>query len=247
MTSSSDWFREWFDSPYYHKLYFERDEKEATLFIDRLLDFLRPPAFSSMLDVACGRGRHARILADRGYDTTGIDLSPANIAYARQFENERLHFYEHDMRRILSTHTFNYAFNFFTSFGYFRTERENSNALRTISLSLKNGGTLVLDYLNGQFAEDHRISHSLKEIDGVAYFLTKWADAGHFYKEIHIEDKKRQAPLDYVEKVARLSLDDFKKLFARHGLQMVQVFGDYELASYDFKKSPRLLMVAEKR
>src|SRR5713226_6599532 len=88
MNIPSEWFREWFDSPYYHKLYFDRDQREARAFIGRLLDHLRPPPDSQMLDIACGRGRHARILAEKGFDTTGIDLAAGSIAWARQYENE---------------------------------------------------------------------------------------------------------------------------------------------------------------
>ena len=84
--SVREWFKEWFNSPYYHKLYFERDEKEAQQFIQRLLDLLSPQKEARMLDVACGRGRHSRFLASLGYDVTGIDISPDSIHYAQQFE-----------------------------------------------------------------------------------------------------------------------------------------------------------------
>ncbi|HXB90869.1 MAG TPA: methyltransferase domain-containing protein, partial [Puia sp.] len=143
-TSTSDnsgeaqaWYREWFDSPYYHKLYFERNDQEAAGFIARLLSVLNPGPGSRMLDVACGRGRHSRILAGYGYDVTGIDLAPRSIAFARQYETEHLHFYQHDMRSIFFINYFDMAFNFFTSFGYFRTKRENDNAIRSVRLSLK--------------------------------------------------------------------------------------------------------------
>src|SRR5882724_8581551 len=133
MEISSEWFRDWFDSPYYHKLYFEHNEQEATTFISRLLDALRPPAGSLMLDVACGRGRHSRILSEKGLDVTGIDLAADSIALARQYENAHLHFYLHDMRSPVRVNYFAYAFNFFTSFGYFRTEREHDNTIRAVS------------------------------------------------------------------------------------------------------------------
>ena len=113
--NAANWFKEWFDSPYYYQLYANRDENEAAALIDRLLDLLQPPPGSTMLDVACGRGRHAGILAKHGFDVTGIDLAPSAIAFARQFENEHLHFYLHDMRRTLCTNCFDYLFNFFTS------------------------------------------------------------------------------------------------------------------------------------
>jgi 2-polyprenyl-3-methyl-5-hydroxy-6-metoxy-1,4-benzoquinol methylase len=79
------WFKDWFNTPYYHQLYFKRDEKEAAAFIDQLIDYLKPPPGSSMLDVACGKGRHSIQLASKGFDVTGIDLSEDSIAEANRY------------------------------------------------------------------------------------------------------------------------------------------------------------------
>jgi len=246
MNVPADWFRQWFNSPYYHKLYFERDEHEAASFIDSLLVYLQPASGSLMLDVACGRGRHARMLAAKGFDVTGFDLSPDSIDFARQFENDHLHFYEHDVRAPFWINYFDYAFNFFTSFGYFRTEREHHNAIRTISQSLKSNGVFVIDYLNAQYAEEHLVPESEKEIDGVHYHLTKKCDETHFYKKIIIADKTLKEPLEFVEKVEKFSLADFKRMLESNGFQIQQVFGDYLLQEYDEKRSPRLLLIAKK-
>jgi SAM-dependent methyltransferase len=246
MTPASDWFREWFDSPYYHKLYFEHNEEEAAGFILRLLARLQPPPESRMLDIACGRGRHARILANRGYDVTGIDLAPSSIAYARQFSNDHLEFYIHDMRQTLCTNCYDYAFNFFTSFGYFRTQRENDKAIHTVSLALKKQGVFVLDYLNSRYAEEHLVHHSEKVIDGVTYHLTKWFDKMHFYKKIVIVDGEKEQPLEYTEKIARFTLEDFTGMTNRGGLVIKEVFGDYDLKPFDIRQSHRLIMIAQK-
>lgn len=247
INSSPEWFREWFDSPYYPQLYKDRDEKEATAFIDNLLSILRPPAQARMLDLACGRGRHSLILAEKGFDVTGVDLSPLSIAYARQFEKDNLRFYQHDMRQTLCTQCFDDVFNFFTSFGYFRTEREHHNTLRTISLSLKKGGVFVLDYLNTPYAEKHLVPHSQNDIDGVHYDLTRYTDQKYFYKRIRIEDKKKEGPLEYTERVARFSLDDFRKMLSLHSLEIQKIFGNYEMEPYDPASSPRLLIIAKRR
>ncbi len=246
MPPSGSWFKEWFNSPYYHQLYINRDEKEAAAFIRLLLNHLQPAPGSLMVDIACGRGRHSKILAAEGYDVTGIDLSPASIDYDRQFESEHLHFFRHDMRLPFWINYFNYAFNFFTSFGYFRTEREHYNAVRTIAQSLKKDGRLVLDYLNVHYAEDHLIHQSEKEIDGVNYYLTKWYDETHFYKKIIIEDEQLPHPLEFTEKVAKFTLGDFNDMFSFHHLQVQEVYGNYQLGPYDVKKSPRLIMIAKK-
>jgi SAM-dependent methyltransferase len=246
MRTPANWFQEWFNSPYYHKLYVDRDEKEAADFIERLLNYLQPAPGSLMLDVACGRGRHAKILAGKGFDVTGIDIAPDSIAFALRSETDKLHFYEHDMRMPFWINYFDYAFNFFTSFGYFKTDREHSNTIRSISQSMKNNGVFVLDYLNVQYAEDHLVHKSVKQIEGTIFHLTKWFDEKHFYKKINIEEDGLQTNLSFTEKVARFTLDDFEKMFAQHGLNIYEVFGDYELKGYDTEKSPRLIMIAKK-
>lgn len=246
MLVRSYWFKEWFNSPYYHKLYFERDEKEAAAFIKKLFDILQPAAHAKLLDVACGRGRHSKLLVANGFDVTGIDLAPASIAIAKQLENERLHFFEHDMRLPFYINYFHYAFNFFTSFGYFRTEREHYNSIRTIANALQPHGTLVIDYLNVHYAEDHLVHKQEKVIDNVTYYITKWFDETHFYKKISIEDEALDAPLAFTEKVAKLSLGDFNDMFAYHQLQLQDVFGDYQLNPYNIKNSPRMIMIARK-
>jgi SAM-dependent methyltransferase len=246
MFNSSTWFKEWFNSPYYHKLYFEHDEKEASAFITRLLNKLSVPEHARLLDVACGRGRHSKLLAAHGFDVTGIDLAPASIAIAKAQENSHLHFYEHDMRLPFWINYFDYAFNFFTSFGYFRTEREHYNAIRTIANALRPNGTIVIDYLNVHYAEDHLVHKQEKVIDDVTYYLTKWYDETHFYKKIEIEDEALEAPLEFTERVSKFSVGDFNDMFAYYHLQLKEVYGDYLLNPYDIKNSPRMIMVAEK-
>lgn len=240
------WFKEWFNTTYYHQLYFKRDDQEAAAFIDKLVTHLRPPKDCRMLDVACGKGRHSIQLAGKGFDVTGIDLSEDSIQDALSQEHDHLHFYQHDMRLPFWINYFDYAFNFFTSFGYFTTQRENDNAIRTISQSLNSNGVFVMDYLNAHYAEDNMVHQSEKEIEGVNYFITRWYDETHFYKKIMIEDDALEEPVVFTEKVAKFSLGDFTDMFAYNGLQIQEVFGDYKFSGYSVKKSPRLIMIAKK-
>lgn len=246
MSDRKPWFKEWFNSPYYYQLYFKRDKKEAANFIDKLVDYLKPKPGSLMLDIACGKGRHSVQLASKGFDVTGIDLSEDSIKKARKKENNHLHFFQHDMRLPFWINYFDYAFNFFTSFGYFNTRREHDNAIRTVSHSLRNDGIFVIDYLNVHFAEDHLIHKSEIEINGVNYYITKWFDETHFYKKIIVEDENLKEPLEYQEKVAKFSLGDFTDMLAFQQMQMQEVFGDYTFNHYNVKKSPRMIMIAKK-
>jgi SAM-dependent methyltransferase len=239
------WFKEWFNSPYYHLLYQHRDEDEAFAFIAALIKQLAPLPGSKMLDVACGKGRHSKALADMGFDVTGIDLSEDSIIEAKRYEADNLHFFQHDMRLPFWINYFDYAFNFFTSFGYFRTLREHENAIRTIAQSMHSQGVFVMDYLNVHYAEDNLQRSQEKIEDGVRFKISKWHDEEHFFKQIQIEDKGITKHL-YTEKVAKFTLGDFTDMFAYHGLQIQEVFGDYHFADYNIRKSPRLIMIAKK-
>jgi SAM-dependent methyltransferase len=240
-----NWFKDWFNSPYYHLLYKNRDEKEAFKFIDQLINYLEPAAGSRMLDVACGKGRHSKALAEMGFDVTGIDLSFESINAALEYQDTNLHFFQHDMRLPFWINYFDYAFNFFTSFGYFKTKREHNNAVRTIAQSLQMNGTLVMDYLNVHYAEDNLEKIATKKVDDVKFFITKWQDEDHFFKQIQVEEKGNVRHLS-TEKVAKFTLGDFTDMFAYQGLQIQEVFGDYHFGEYDIRKSPRLIMIAKK-
>ncbi len=246
MAVNPEWFQDWFNSPYYHKLYFERDEEEAAAFLKRLLLHLKPLPNSRMLDVACGMGRHSLLLSNEGFDVTGIDISHDSIAVARKWENDHLHFLQHDMRLPFYINYFHYAFNFFTSFGYFNTDREHYNGIRTIAQSLRKGGLFVVDYLNVHFAIDHFVHKEEKMINNINYSITRWYDEKHFFKKIIVEDETQEIPFEFTEKVARFTLGDFNDMFSFHQLQVQEVFGDYSFNAYDFRKSPRLILIARK-
>lgn len=240
------WYEDWFNTSYYQQLYACRDDREAAAFIDQLIQYLQPAPGSRMLDVACGRGRHSIQLAEKGFDVTGIDLSTHSIDLALPFERENLHFFVHDMRRSFFINYFQYAFNFFTSFGYFRTQREHDDSIRTIAQSLRPHGIFVLDYLNVHYTEDQLQPDMHKEIDGVQYQIRKWHDDKHFFKQITVADKRQGRSAEFIEKVAKFSLGDFTDMLAYQGMQVKEVFGDYHFSRYDIRQSPRLILMAEK-
>ncbi len=241
------WFKDWFNSPYYHLLYQHRDENEAEQFIQRLISYLKPTKGTTMLDIACGKGRHSKALADMGYDVTGIDLSEASITDAKTEESATLHFYQHDMRRVFRINYFDFAFNFFTSFGYFKTRREHDNAIRMMADSIKPGGILVIDYLNVHYVESQLEPIVTTQVEDVKFHISKWQTAEHFFKQIQITDQEHAAPRHlYTERVAKFSLGDFNDMLSYQHMQILEVFGNYQLGHYDIKLSPRMIIIAQK-
>jgi SAM-dependent methyltransferase len=244
--AAKEWYKDWFNSEYYHKLYFDRDEKEAQRFIERLIGHLQPPPGSRLLDVACGKGRHSRYLADKGFDVTGIDISPDSIHHAKQYEKDNLGFYVHDMRLLFWVNYFDYAFNFFTSFGYFGTRREHDDAVRTIAASLKPGGLVLFDYLNVHYVEERLVHNEEKTIGNTHYEIHRWHDDDFFFKRITITDPALGVPHEHTEKVAKFSLGDFTDMLSFQNMQVTEVFGDYELNPYHVRQTPRMIVAARK-
>ena len=240
------WFKQWFDSAHYHKLYGNRNEREAATFINNLISYLEPARNATMLDLGCGAGRHARELALRGFNVTGIDLSSSNIRLAKKLEIPLLRFIRHDMRIPFGNQYFDFIFNFFTSFGYFKTQNENNGVVRNMSNALKAGGTLVLDYMNVEYVEDRLVPNELKEIDGISYSINRWTDDRFIFKKIMVDDESGNEPIETTEQVAKFRLDDFERMFQAAELSIVETFGDYQLNSFDLKSSPRLIIVAQK-
>ncbi len=242
--ASKEWFGPWFDSPYYHILYEHRDEKEAKDFIDNLNTYLDFKQSDYLLDIACGKGRHAIYLNSRGLDVVGIDLSHQNIAHAKTYENEKLHFYVQDMRQVFKQETFDFALNLFTSFGYFDTELENEQAICAAAVALKRGGLLVIDFLNPYTVIDLLVPSERKTLRGIDFEINRRYAQGFIMKEIKFTDKGK----DYLftERVKAIRKIEFMRYFIKAGLKLKANFGDYELNPYQWQSSDRMIFILEK-
>ncbi|MBX0334361.1 class I SAM-dependent methyltransferase [Pontibacter sp. HSC-14F20] len=244
MAQQEEWFSTWFDSPYYHILYSNRDDRDARLFMDNLLAYLHPKPQYKILDLACGKGRHSLYLNQLGYDVTGIDLSEKSIAYARQYENERLSFDVHDMREVYKPETFDFVLNLFTSFGYFETETENVVALRAAAANLKHGGKLVIDFMNTDRTIERLVSREQKEVQGILFDIGRKVENDFIVKTIRFKDKGRNYCFE--ERVRALRQENFMEYFRIAQLREVEIFGDYKLHAFDPGKSERIIFVLKK-
>lgn len=240
-----EWFSTWFDSPFYHQLYLDRNYAEAQAFIDALLRHLHPQPGARLLDLACGKGRHAIYLSQQGHDVTGADLSPESIAAAQVHAHEQLQFRVHDMRHPMPYGSFDFVFNLFTSFGYFRDEAENVVALRNATAALQVGGKMVIDFMNTERAVRNLVTHETKTVDGVTFQLHRHLRRDFIVKEISFRDAEGLEHR-YEEQVRALSLSRFEEYFQMAGLRLAEVLGDYHLNPYDEATSPRMIFILKK-
>lgn len=238
------WFQYWFNSPYYHILYSQRNDAEAEFLIDNLSAHLKPAADSRILDIACGRGRHSIYLNKKGYDVTGVDLSEQSIKYAQQFEQKNLHFFVHDMRKLSFINYFDLALNLFTSFGYFETEKEHVSALTSFRKSLKPDGTLVIDYFNTQKIIKNLTQQETKTMEGIEFHLHKFVADKKIIKHINFEHRNKSFAFE--ERVQAFQKEDFERMLLKSGLQITETFGNYALEPFDETKSDRLILICKK-
>lgn len=239
-----EWFAEWFDSPYYHLLYKSRDENEAKAALNNLLLALNLAPDEKVLDLACGKGRYARYLAEKGFQVTGLDISQASITYARSFEQPGLTFYQHDMRKPFRINYFDAVMNMFTSFGYFHNDADHLLSLKHVAKGLRPGGQFLLDFFNAHYVQKNLVRQESKTIDGITFSLRRWVRAGYVFKNIEFQIHGRI--FHFQEKVRLFGLSDFQNLFASAGLQLRQVYGDYQLSDFDLEYSKRLILIAVK-
>jgi SAM-dependent methyltransferase len=179
-----------------------------------------------------------------GFDVTGIDLSPKNIAYARQYENDRLHFYVHDMREPFRDNVFCHVLNLFTSFGYFRTEGENVNVICSATRALRKGGKLVIDFMNTDKIIKGLQPYQVKEVGGIRFQISKTVQARFIVKDIHFADQG--GTYHFQERVKAITYGDFLSYFDMADLEVLHTFGDYHLNPYHPDTSDRMIFVTRK-
>lgn len=144
------WFETIFDERY-PDLFgpLEGDPEEE---VAQMLAILPLPPGAALVDIGCGRGRHAIPLSRRGYRVTGVDLSEKMLGLARESakrEGASVEWVREDMRKFVRPGAFDACLSLFTSFGFFGDE-ENQGVLINVGRSLKEGGIFLLDLRNAQ-------------------------------------------------------------------------------------------------
>lgn len=238
--NTENWFASWFDSPYYHILYKERNYREAQLFMDNLTHYLNLPENAKVLDLACGKGRHAIYLNQLGFDVIGADLSENSILEAQKNSNKKLHFQVHDMREKFDD-KFDAIFNLFTSFGYFENDDDNLTTLKAIKESLTEYGFAVIDFMNVINVIDNLVPEEVKQVNGIDFHIKRYVKDNHIFKEIDFEDQGQS--YHFTEKVKALTLKDFEEMMDEAGIFLLDVFGDYKLKKFHKTESERLIMI----
>jgi cyclopropane fatty-acyl-phospholipid synthase-like methyltransferase len=227
-------------------LYKNRDEKEAKEFIDSVFGKFEVPMNSRILDLACGKGRHAAYMAQKGMEITGLDLSVNSIESAiLNYKMPNLEFAVHDMRNPSRINYYDYIFNFFTSIGYFENLKENEKVFHAISLGLKKQGFLLLDFFNAEKVIANLVEREEKVVDNIAFYIRRNYENGIITK--HIQFEAEHKIYNFKEQVQALMPAEFEQMAEKAGLVIREKFGSYKLGNFDNNHSDRFILWAQKK
>lgn len=167
-SASEDWYEDdafWIDS--YPFMFPPESFETARGQVDRIVE-LTGLREGSVLDLACGPGRHAVPCAKRGFNVTAVDRTPFLLEEARRYaerEGARVDFLEQDMRAPVPGGPFDLAVCLFTSFGLFDDDRDNREVLSNAHRSLRPGGAFVVDVLGKELVAQRYTPTSSRALD----------------------------------------------------------------------------------
>ncbi|MBL1214058.1 MAG: class I SAM-dependent methyltransferase [Ignavibacteriae bacterium] len=243
----TEWFKEWFASEEYLNVYKHRDTGDAKSIISLILKNVSIPNKAKILDAACGAGRHAIALAQKGYKVTAFDLSEPLVNKAKTLSNElnlNINFFNADLRTVDFKERFSLILNLFTSFGYFENDEENFRFLTDSKKWLLPKGYFILDYLNMNYIIENHVPQSVKAMENKKVIENRRFNKGRIEKEIIIHNGSKVET--YNESVKLYSFNQIAEAAQNAGLTINKIFGDYKGNEFDEELSERLIIIFKK-
>jgi 2-polyprenyl-3-methyl-5-hydroxy-6-metoxy-1,4-benzoquinol methylase len=201
----------------------------------------------SVLDTACGYGRHSRALAKRGFQVTGVDLMPGYLTEARRRAKAAklaIHFEKADLRDLRAYRGgYDLGLNLYTSFGYEAGKAANAAVFKQLVSALKPGGWLVLELVPRESLEAIVEPYEERPLaDGVIVEQREWLSGGRLATRVHWARGRKVTVRDSV--LQTYTRTELLALAKASGLTKIQGFGSY--AGKPLKVGGRFLMVGRK-
>jgi SAM-dependent methyltransferase len=216
--------------------------------LSRTLDLMNIDTETSILDLACGPGRHALELARRKFQVTGVDRTAEFLEEARKramYEDLAVEFVHEDMRRFVRPDTYDGALSMFTSFGYFEQPSDNRQVLLNVYCSLKEGGVFFLDMIGREILARIFQPRDWRELHGTLLLEERQVEQNWTImrnRQILIKDSKRT---EFTITHWLYSGAELVELLREAGFKSVELYGDLDGSPYDHA-AKRLLAVARK-
>lgn len=199
-----------------------------------------------LLDLCCGNGRHLAHLSRCTPHAVGLDYSADLLRLAQGNCGPRARLVRGDMRALPFEDRFDVVANFFTSFGYFSSERENEAVAAGVARALRAGGRFFIDYFNAVHLRRNLIPRSERRQAEFDVVEERWIDeaARRVNKRTMLLCRGNLVSTTG-ESVRMYAFEELEAMLARAGLEITQTFGDYAGAPFG-ALYPRMILVGRK-
>lgn len=242
------WFEEWFESEEYLTVYKHRNNEEAEILISFILGKVNLSGEAKVLDLGCGAGRHALILAKMGFQVTGVDQSAKLLSVAESEAKKnglQAKFIKDDIRTVPFSEKFNLILNVFTSFGYFESDEDNFALFTNVEKLLSEDGVFVFDFLNAEYVKRNLIPFSKDVIDDMVIEQSRKIEGNNVVKDIVLFKNGNRK--NYRESVRLYSKKELMNALDKNNLSAEKIFGNYTGEAFDEKSSSRLILLCKKK
>lgn len=244
MSPAKPWTEGFFDEAMAGLLFDGRKELEAPAEARGLLQ-LTGLRGGSVLDVACGTGRHSGSFAAMGLQVTGIDSSAMYLKRAKarlKQAGKSARFVKADLKDLKAFKGgYDLVVNLFTSFGYLATAAANERSLKQMAACLRPGGWLAVELLPRVSLKRITEPEVIQRVPGGWLFEQRWfSDDGRFlHTRVTWDLKKGRRVQDSVFQTYDKA--ELAGLFKKAGLSRIKAYGDFH--GRPFKAGDRLLIL----
>jgi SAM-dependent methyltransferase len=194
------------------------------------------PGGPKVADLCCGFGRITLELARRGFAATGVDLTPAYLASARDdaaYEHLEVEFLRQDVREFKRENAFDLAVNLYISFGYFENKDDDLLFARNVYESLKKGGCFIIETLGKEIAVRDFVEAEWFERAGF-YVLTQYEVVNSWEclknRWILIDKEGRRIERNFTQRL--YAATEIRALLLEAGFSGAEIYGSWDEGPY---------------
>jgi ubiquinone/menaquinone biosynthesis C-methylase UbiE len=203
-----------------------------------------------LLDLCCGTARHSLVLAEKGWNIVGLDISSRllRVAKGRMRGKHVFPLVRGDMQHLpFRANTFSIVISMFTSFGYLPSEAEDMKSLKETVRALDQNGRFLIDIANREHL--FRVFQKKDWGEFASFYMlekrTLDAKASKLHSRWTILDKKEGKVRAFNHDLRLYTLPQLRGMLRKAGLKVEEVYGDYDQQALQ-QESPRLIVLTKK-
>jgi len=245
-------------SKYYDIFYKDKDYEKESDFLEEIFKKYSENSVKTILNLGCGTGSHDLILAEKGYQLTGVDLSPQMLKIAKEKaekENKNIDFIESDIRNIELQKKFDAVISMFAVMSYQTKNEDIISAFKCAANHLKKGGIFIFDCWFGPAVLKTKPEKRKKIIEQGVEKIERWVEPVLDLMKHTIDvnykviKKSRGEVLDEISESHKMRFffpQEIKYFLEQTGFQVLKICPFMEIEKNLFENDWNITVIAKK-